>query len=205
MPQSKNMIPVIGMTGGVGSGKSALLDELKKNLNSLILKTDDIAKKLKEPGEICYNGLVLLLGREIIGADKYIDNVRMSKLIFENKKLLQKVNEIVHPEVEKAVREIINKEKKADIIFIESALLIEADYKSKFLDELWYVYANKNIRRERLFSSRGYSYDKINKIVSSQLDDEIFRAEADFIIDNSYTLEYSLKQIKEHLSNNIFI
>ena len=199
---------IIGVTGGVGSGKSTILDEIKKLYNCRIIKTDEIANDIKKPGELCYNKLVFLLGESILLPDKEIDKNKMAKLIFKNKSLLDEVNEILHPEVEKYIDRVIFEEKKnknIDILFIEAALLIEVGYKDKFLDELWYVYADEPSRKNRLKESRNYSDDKINEILSSQQTDEGFRYHSDFVIDNSKTVDYAVSQIKDRLKKISFM
>lgn len=199
---------IIGVTGGVGSGKSTILDEIKKLYNCRIIKTDEIANDIKKPGELCYNKLVFLLGESILLPDKEIDKNKMAKLIFKNKNLLDEVNEILHPEVEKYIDRVIFEEKKnknIDILFIEAALLIEVGYKDKFLDELWYVYADEPSRKNRLKESRDYSDDKINEILSSQQTDEGFRHHSDFVIDNSKTVDYAVSQIKDRLKKISFM
>lgn len=199
---------IIGVTGGVGSGKSTILDEIKKIYNCRIIKTDEIANDIKKLGELCYNKLVFLLGESILLPDKEIDKNKMAELIFKNKNLLDEVNEILHPEVEKYIDRVIFEEKKnknIDILFIEAALLIEVGYKDKFLDELWYVYADEPSRKNRLKESRDYSDDKINEILSSQQTDEGFRYHSDFVIDNSKTVDYAVSQIKDRLKKISFM
>ncbi len=199
---------IIGVTGGVGSGKSTILDEIKKIYNCRIIKTDEIANDIKKPDELCYNKLVFLLGESILLPNKEIDKNKMAKLIFKNKNLLDEVNEILHPEVEKYIDRVIFEEKKnknIDILFIEAALLIEVGYKDKFLDELWYVYADEPSRKNRLKESRDYSDDKINEILSSQQTDEGFRYHSDFVIDNSKTVDYAVSQIKDRLKKSSFM
>jgi len=199
---------IIGVTGGVGSGKSTILDEIKKLYNCRIIKTDEIANDIKKPGELCYNKLVFLLGESILLPDKEIDKNKMAELIFKNKHLLDEVNEILHPEVEKYIDRVIFEEKKnknIDILFIEAALLIEVGYKDKFLDELWYVYSDEPSRKNRLKESRNYSDDKINEILSSQQTDEGFRYHSDFVIDNSKTVDYAVSQIKDRLKKISFM
>ena len=82
-----------------------------------------------------------------------------------------------------------------EVFFLEAALLIEAGY-VPYLDELWYVFGEKEIRKKRLKESRGYSDEKIEQIMESQLSDEEFRTYASVILDNSYDFEETFKQIK---------
>ena len=192
---------VIGITGGVGSGKSLILNFLKDNYNCEIIMADDLAKDLCKRGELCYKPLVKLLGKEALGPDKEIDKGVMSKMIFENDDIRTKVNGIIHPGVKKFILKRIaylRRKKTRDFLFIEAALLIEDGYKD-IVDELWYIYTDEAVRRERLKSSRGYSDQKIDDIMASQLSEEEFRSNCDFEIDNSGDSEVSFSKIRERL------
>lgn len=193
---------VIGITGGVGAGKSSILTILKENYNCKIIMADDLAKSLCKKGECCYEPLVLLLGKDCLDDDGEIDKLTMSRKIFNNDDLISKVNAVIHPAVkENILNQIceVKKEGMFDYFFIEAALLIEDGYK-EIVDELWYIYTDISIRRERLKASRGYSDDKIDSILSNQLSDEEFRLNSDFVIDNSYSIENSFKQIYERMT-----
>ena len=94
------------------------------------------------------------------------------------------------------IREFMEREKEEiEVFFLEAALLIEAGY-VPYLDELWYVFGEKEIRKKRLKESRGYSDEKIEQIMESQLSDEEFRTYASVVLDNSYDFEETFKQIK---------
>ena len=193
---------VIGITGGVGAGKSSILKYINKNYRTDIIYADDLAAQLEKNGEPCFAPLVELLGEDIIGEDREIDRKLMASKVFNNDPLLEKVNDIVHPAVKEYIVNYINKlreEDNLDIFFIEAALLIECGYK-EIVDEMWYVYADLSVRRERLKASRGYSDQKINSILDNQLTDEQFRENSDFVIDNSFDPEYTYKQIDKKLS-----
>ena len=86
------MMKVIGITGGVGSGKSAILQAVSKKFNCRVFLADDIANFLKEPGQRCYQPLVELLGPEVLDGRGYLDKKKMADVIFENTDILEKVN-----------------------------------------------------------------------------------------------------------------
>lgn len=196
-----NTMKVIGVTGGVGAGKSSILNYVKDNYLSEIILADDLAKDLCKRGETCYRPLVRLLGKEVLGPDKEIDRSVMAKMIFTSDDLRDKVNGIIHPAVKKYILKriaFLKRKKTVDFLFIEAALLIEDGYK-EIVDELWYIYTDKDVRRKRLKESRGYSDEKIDSIMASQLTEEEFRANCDFEIDNSGLCEESFKTIRERL------
>ncbi len=188
---------VIGITGGVGSGKSALLHYIAQNYNCKIILADEVAHRVKEPGQPCYEKLVELMSSDILNADGTIHKGRMAAKIFESEELLGKVNKIIHPAVKEAIlREIADAriEKILDFLFLEAALLIEDGYLN-IVDEMWYIYAREEVRRMRLKTSRNYSDEKIDAIMKSQLTEEEFRKHCAFIIDNSKSLKEACQQI----------
>ena len=189
---------VIGITGGVGAGKSSVLRTLEEHCNCKIVLADDVGNKVKEPGQRCYTQIVRLLGNDILNNDLTINKTKMAAKIFANSVILEQVNEIIHPAVEEYIlKEIsIEREKqKTDVFFLEAALLIEAGY-VPYLDELWYIFSEKDVRIKRLKESRGYSDEKIQQIVDSQLSDIEFRKYADVILNNSYDFEKTYTQLK---------
>jgi len=193
---------LIGVTGGVGAGKSSILEYISKHYKCRIYLADEVAHLVKEKGENCYYRLLELLGEEVLETESgQIDKKKMAAMIFRDDELLEKVNAIVHPEVrlylEKRVEEAENNP-EIELLFIEAALLIETGYKD-MVDEMWYIYANEEVRRKRLKESRGYSDEKITQIMEAQLSEEEFRLSCDFVIDNSDTLRKSYKQIKNKL------
>ncbi len=195
---------VIGVTGGVGAGKSLILNYVKDNYNAEIIFADDLAKNLCKKGEVCFEPLVKLLGESVVSTDGEIDKGLMAAKIFEDDSLRSNVNGIIHPAVKNYILnriKILNDEQAVDYLFIEAALLIEDGYKA-IVDELWYIYADESIRRTRLKNSRGYSDKKIDDIMNSQLSDKMFRENCNYIIDNSESSEFSFKQIRERLGNN---
>ena len=225
--RSKCIMKIIGITGGAGSGKSALLAEIEKAYGNqvLVIRTDEIANEVKEPGGLCYNKIVSVLGEGVVRSDGAIDRRRMAERIFTDDALLQEVNAILHPAVREVVKNTIRelREKEAAlpnasspderddvpgvtegagetvprVVFIEAALLIEENYKEDILDELWVVHAPEEVRRRRLQESRGYTDAKIDAIMARQQTEEGFLAHADAVIDNSGTLEDAVRQVRE--------
>ena len=145
--------------------------------------------------------MVALLGKGVLDADGRINKNRMAAQIFLDKSLLKKVNDIVHPAVRNYLEQEVKKaaeEGKTELFFIEAALLIENGYKD-FVDEMWYVYASPEVRRQRLKVNRGYSDEKITGIMGNQLTEEQYRKNSDFVIDNSDSLSAACDQIKNRL------
>lgn len=192
---------LIGITGGVGAGKSQILSYIERSCNCRILLADNAAHTVKEPGQPCYARLVELLGDGILQEDGLIDKQKMAAVIFAKEELLARVNGIIHPAVKEYILSEIQKERAAgvkDAFFVEAALLIEDGYE-QLLDELWYIYADEAVRRERLKASRGYSDEKVAQIFASQLSEKEFRKHCKVVIDNSRSLSDTYMQIDERL------
>jgi len=196
-------VKLIGVTGGVGSGKSEILRYIKEHYNCRVLLSDDAARELEMPGHALYDQLVPLLsqypgsGAPLLQPGGAIVWKEMAARIFRNPELLQKVNALVHPAVGRYIREKVESARargKIDYFFLEAALLIECGYRD-VVDEMWYIYCDPAVRRKRLKASRGYSDEKIDGIMSSQLSDEEFRRSCDIIIDNSGDLKKTYAQI----------
>lgn len=191
----------IGITGGIGAGKSELLRYIRKHYKCEIYLADEVAHLVKQPGTECFSRLAALLGEEVLAPDGQIDKGKMAERIFADTELLKQVNDILHPAVKAFLLERFRQAKQAgetELFFVEAALLIEGGYR-QLVDEMWYVYASEEVRRKRLQTARGYSREKIAQIMAKQLNEESFRKNCDFVIDNSGSLEDSCRQIDKKL------
>ncbi len=194
---------IIGITGGVGAGKSAVLSYIREHYNCRVVLADEVAHKVKEPGERCYDRLVALLSEDVLLADGFIDKKKMADKIFADEQLLDEVNSIIHPAVMDYIVEAVAAEKekdKLDYFFVEAALLIEAGY-LEIVDEMWYIYAREEVRRKRLKETRGYTDEKIDAIMEEQLSEEEFRRHCNVVIDNSDSLTWAYEQIDRELGD----
>ena len=192
---------IIGITGGVGAGKSAILDYIEENYNARVLKADDIAHRLMEPGTGCYEALKKALPAEVFLPEGGINRPALAQLMFSQENIRSTVNVIVHPAVKVYIRDTIEKERAAgslSYLVIEAALLIE-DHYGEICDELWYIYTTEDNRRRRLMESRGYSPEKIDRIFASQLPEETYRKYCRVVIDNNGTREAASAQVAKAL------
>ena len=187
----------IGITGGVGAGKSQVLTYIEENYNCKVIRADEVAHLLEEPGHKCYERIVAFLGTDILQEDKTIDKRKMAAAIFTDEKKLIAINEILHPEVKTYILEQIQQEsekQEIDFLFVEAALLIEEHY-DEILDEIWYIHADAEVRSKRLMERRQYSAEKIADIMGKQLSEEEFRKHCSVVIVNNGDLTVTYKQI----------
>ncbi len=195
---------VIGITGGVGAGKSSLLKIIKDNYSAHIILADEVAHRIMEPGKEAYHPLITLLGPEILKDDGFIDKRIMAQRIFNQDTLREQVNGIIHPAVKRVIIKEIEEQrqrKEVDFLFVEAALLIE-DHYDVICDELWYIYAGEEVRRKRLKESRNYSEEKIQNILDSQLKEQEFINKCKVVIDNSEDMGKAFQQIERELGGN---
>ena len=100
---------VIGITGGVGAGKSAVLSILSECVECEIIRADDVANRLKLKGQPCFDKIVDLLGEQILGSDGEIDRNLMSMIVFEDDAKMKRVEQILHPQVKRYITENLNR------------------------------------------------------------------------------------------------
>lgn len=189
---------IIGITGGVGSGKSSILKYLKSAYGAVIIEADNVGRMLQQRGNEAFDKIVENFGTDSIASDGELDRAYLAQLIYSDEKNRNLMNSIVHPLVEKYIIDQIENEYSSGTAFlvIESAILFESGLDC-LCDELWFIYADKEIRIKRLMESRGYSRNKCLMIMDSQLRDEAFFNLCSVSIDNSLSIEYSYRQIDE--------
>ena len=194
---------IIGITGGIGGGKSSILNFISAHYIAEIYYADEIARELELPGTMVYDRLVSIFGNEILenDFDHAIDKKKFAHAIYSDKDSLEKANMIIHPAVENYLNEKMRaavKQHETELFFVDAALLIENGY-NDIGDEMRYIYADDETRIERLMKDRGYTRKKAISIMESQLSDKDFRDNSDVIIDNSGKLEDALEQVKARL------
>jgi len=161
-------VNIIGITGGIGCGKSKLVQMMVESYNVLALDTDSIAKRLMEPGQISYKLIVENFGEGILNEDKTINSRKLSSIVMSDKKQLEILNMLTHPYVIKEVRNIASTKKDDyDAIVIESALLMDTPLKD-ICNEVWNISASKEKRMERLCKYRGYTKQQAEGIMNNQ-------------------------------------
>lgn len=187
---------MIGITGGVGAGKSRILDILKEEFGAHVIQADVVAKELEEPGQPGYKRLLETFGKGILSEDGTIDRTAFAERIFSDEEAIRQVNAIIHPMVWWTVKEQIAKSHAA-LVAVEAALFDERSREA--CEELWFVDTSEENRIRRLFKNRGYSREKSLRIMGNQPSRETFLGLADQVIDNNGTPEEVRRQIRQIL------
>lgn len=194
---------IIGITGGVGAGKSEILSHLEQQYGAYVIQADQVGHLVMEPGGDAYEEIVQAFGSKafssvnILRPDGTIDRKILGGIVFAEKAKLETLNTIVHPAVKRWISRKIEEKRQqgCPLLIIEAALLIE-DHYDEICQELWYIHTDARVRRERLKASRGYSDEKIDSILRNQLSEDAFRGACQEVIDNSGSFLKTCEQIK---------
>lgn len=201
--EQKGKIMILGVTGGVGAGKSSVLAILQEEYHAKLILADEVGRRLMQPGEANYVNIVNAFGKEILNENQTINTSKLAATAFSSPLETLRLNALTHPNVrvriEWMIKEIRDNEPDA-LIVIEAALLSEG-HLTALCDDVWYIYADEQTRIARIMESRGYSYERCCQTIARQKSDAQFRAECKTVIDNSKSIEETRKAIKELLGN----
>ena len=188
---------VIGLTGGVGSGKSLVAQFLKEETGAELILTDDVGHIVTDKGGSAFEAVLERFGVMIFFLTRgRFDRKKLADIVFNDKSAIQDLNGIVHPKVKEYIEDYIEQRKeKGGNIILESAILFETEC-DKYCDEVWYVYVPREIRIARLKDSRGYSDEKCDAVMKSQKSDQFYISRSDRVIKNDGSVEELKKQLK---------
>lgn len=188
---------IIGLTGGIASGKSTASNILK-TFGATIIDADILAHKVIEKGKPALKEIVETFGKDILRKDGILDRKKLGKIVFSDERKLKTLNAIVHPAVHKLSEELfgIEKAKGTEKIIYDSPLLIEENLMDR-VDEVWLVYVDPKTQLERLIKRNGFSREEAMDRIESQLSLEEKKRYADVLIDNNGGIERLEKQLRE--------
>ena len=189
---------VLGITGGVGCGKSTVLNLLASHYGAKLLVADNLGHEVMEPGKPAWREIREQFGEGILTEEGTVDRNRLAALIYQDdaKRLL--LNQIVHPYVYKEIEREIAEWKEEPLIVLETAILFETGCDA-LCDEVWWVDTDRETRIQRLMESRGYAREKAEAIMSKQLTEEEWGKLSHHRIDNNKDEKNLCIQIKELL------
>ena len=193
---------VIGLTGGIASGKSTISSILRE-LGAYIVDADIIARSVVQKGEKAYNEIVQHFGSEILMPNGEINRKGLGHIVFSDIEKLKLLNSITHPEIINRVLKKVEEYKciGAKVVVIDAAILIEMGLYS-YCDSIWLVIVDRETQIYRLMERDKFAYmDALNRI-HAQYNNEKKAQLADVIIDNNKPIE-EVKEKIEELWNNI--
>ncbi|WP_352404378.1 dephospho-CoA kinase [Sporanaerobacter acetigenes] len=197
---------IIGLTGGIASGKSTVTN-LLMGKGFKVIDADKIARKVVCVGEPAYMDIVDEFGERILNEDLSIDRIELGKLTFQDGNMRKRLNSIVHPRIFQAIKDEVDKYSKMEkFIFLDIPLLVEELEKIKAkginIDEIWLVYVDEKTQLERLKKRDGFSDEEALARMRAQMSMEYKKKYADKIINNSGSLE-ELKEKVEILTKSL--
>jgi len=184
---------LIGITGGIGSGKSIVGKKLVQ-MGFKVLNADLIAKELYKTDKNLARAIVREFGEDILTYKNRINLSKLKDIIFTSRRNYLKINSIVHPVV---ISNLLSRFKriKSSIIFIEAALIFESGF-DKLLDYVLMVYSDKENRIKRIMERDGVKREEVEKIIKMQMDDRKKTERSDFILVNNKSCEFITKQVE---------
>jgi len=189
---------IIGLTGGVGCGKSTVMEIFKNEFNAKVLIADNMGHKAMEPGSTAYEEIVEKFGADILASDGEIDRGKLAEIIYVDDEKREMLNGIVHPFVISEIQKKIKEWETESLIVLETAIMFETGC-DKLCDEIWAVITDKETRVLRLMESRGYTRQKAESIMKKQLSDKEIKEKCDKIIYNDGTPQDLMVQMQELL------
>ncbi|MEZ7605786.1 dephospho-CoA kinase [Streptococcus sp. 27098_8_113] len=192
------MVRIIGITGGIASGKSTVTDFLKQQ-GYQVIDADQVVHELQEPGGRLYQALLSAFGPAILREDGRLDRAKLGAMIFGNPDLLaqssQLQNEIIREEL--ARRRDLLAETEA-VFFMDLPLLFELEYDNWF-DQIWLVDVTEETQLSRLMNRNALNQEEAEKRIAAQLSLQEKRKRADVLIDNNGSLEETRQQLRDAL------
>ncbi len=197
------MMKWVGLTGGIGSGKSTV-SRMLRDLGYVVIDADQVARDVVQPGQRAYEGIVKAFGTEVLNSSGEIDRKRLARRVFSTPKSLKRLEEIVHPEVKKVVEaERLRFEKEGkEILFYEVPLLFEKGLEKDF-DETVLVYCLENLQRARLKERDHFSDEEIEQRLAAQLSLSYKFERSDFVINNNGSLVDLKQEVQDYLDSLI--
>lgn len=192
------MTKIIGITGGIASGKSTVVAEIRKH-GYQVIDADQVVHELQAKGGKLYQALCNWLGTDILQENGELDRKKLGQLIFSSKDMLEKSsrlqNGIIREELARRRDELAKTQK---VFFMDIPLLIEHDYMEWF-DDIWLVHLDEKTQLERLVMRNHFSKEESKKRMASQMSTEAKKPYADKLLDNSGDLTELKAQINQLL------
>jgi len=188
---------VIGLTGGIASGKSTVARILER-LGAKVIDADAIAREVVAPGEPAYDAIIAEFGPGILNADGAINRPALARIVFADPETLKRLELITHPAIGHRAEEKLAELRRllVPVAFYMAPLLIEAGAASR-VDEIWVVYADGVTQLERLTKRDGMTREEALLRIAAQMPMDEKKSRGSVVIDNRGTLEETERQVLE--------
>ena len=186
---------IVGITGGIGSGKSEVTAYLRR-LGYTVICADEVSRQIVMPGEPGHAAIESEYGERFFGRDKTLDRKRLAAYVFADEKRVERLNRLMHPLI--VARIFQQAYNKNGLVFIDAALLIQTGMTDS-VDVVWVVVADKQLRVRRVMQRDGCTEEEVRQRIDKQMSDHDMIAYADAVIDNSGTKQVLHMQVDKLL------
>lgn len=187
---------ILGLTGTLGSGKSTVAKLFEELGGAKVICADAITHQVQAPGGPAYTEIIQAFGPEVLGEDGSLDRGKLAAIVFSSPHKRKILNSIVHPKVRKEELRLLREHSREPLVVLSVPLLLENNMRS-LVDRVVVVTIDETSRHERLKRRSGMTDDEIDRRLAAQMPDAQKAAMADFVIDNSGSLEHTREQVKE--------
>lgn len=189
---------IIGLIGGIASGKSKMTERFQK-MGAGVIDCDKLAHSLYEPGEECYQAIIDTFGNEIIEGNGKIDRKKLGGIVFSDKGKLEQLNGIVWPNLLKKSKERVkelNEKEGKQIIILEAAVLLQAGWEAE-CHEIWSCIIPKDVAVQRIMERNNLTEDEAKLRIASQVKNSVVVANSNVVFSSLWSYEYSQIQAEK--------
>lgn len=194
-PSPAGTMYVIGLTGGIGSGKTTVVQMLEQK-GAVLLSADAVGHEVYRFGQPAWQEIVDTFGRQVVAEDGTIDRKKLGAIAFSDPQQLQRLNAITHPRMKEMMREKLNEERArgTQVCVLEAALLFDADW-DDLTDEVWVTVVPPQVAAKRTAERSGLSVEEVLRRIRAQMSNDERIARSQVVIDTDCPLEGTRKQV----------
>ena len=192
---------VVGITGGIASGKSTVARQLR-SLGMQVIDADEVARKVVEPGQPAWQAIVEEFGPAVLSPDQSINRVELGRQVFASANDLHKLNELTHPPILAEIRDRLHRirtENPRALVGLEIPLLYETNM-DKICDQVWVVWVDNETQINRLMDRDGFSRSDAQKRIDAQMPLDEKARQAQVVIDNRFSPENTQRLVTKYFN-----
>jgi dephospho-CoA kinase len=184
---------IIGLTGGIASGKSTVSRALK-DLGAIVIDSDDVAHDIIAPRKPAWQDIVQLFGPDILNPDMTINRDLLGEIVFNDRARLKSLNQIVHPRVAERFKDDLQEIRtmRPDAVVVVDVPLLFETHMERICDVVWVVWVDRETQKQRLMKRNNYSEGEATIRIDAQMSLDDKAARADVVIDNSKSIEETI-------------
>jgi dephospho-CoA kinase len=184
---------IIGLTGGIASGKSTV-SRVLRDLGAIIIDSDEVAHEIIAPRRPAWNDIIKLFGPEILNTDMTINRDILGEIVFNDAVKLKALNHIVHPRVAERFKDDLQeiRNMQPDAVVVMDVPLLYESHMERICDVVWLVWVDRETQKQRLMKRNNYSEEEATVRIDAQMSLDEKARMADVVIDNSHSVEETI-------------